>query len=184
MKPQKQTIKYAFGIILIIAVIVAGYFMLKGKTIAGGASLRNIPAISTGCRPTIGPNGVPVAPAPSIKVISPNGGEVYQAGQQIKVLWSSCNAPQGQVIGVTLEHVLANGVQAPPDSNGSPVTILAGDGINNAIPGVSNTGSAGFILPSFQTFPNGNNYRITVFWWNAQTSTGANDRSDNSFIIQ
>ena len=31
------------------------------------------------------------ASAPSITVLSPNGGEVYQAGQQIKVQWSTCN---------------------------------------------------------------------------------------------
>jgi hypothetical protein len=40
------------------------------------------PVVSTGCTSSS---------TPSIKVLSPNGGETYTAGQKITVKWSSCN---------------------------------------------------------------------------------------------
>jgi hypothetical protein len=32
---------------------------------------------------------------PSVTVLSPNGGEIYKAGQQVTVKWTSCNMPDG-----------------------------------------------------------------------------------------
>lgn len=93
MNSQKSIIKYVLTVVLVAAVVVAGYFIFKGKIAVNSASLHNIPAVSTGCHPTIGPNGQISAPTPSIVVISPNGGENYHPGDQVLVKWTTCNIP-------------------------------------------------------------------------------------------
>jgi len=47
-----------------------------------GSSGASVSVVNSTCTPTS---------TPYIKVLSPNGGEVYQAGQQIEVKWESCN---------------------------------------------------------------------------------------------
>ena len=125
-------------------------------------------------------NGITL-PTSSITVLSPNGGETYNAGDKITVKWKSSNAPADQHIGITLEHLQMNGeTQAPSDANGSPVTGLVSD-ISGQV--LVSSGSAVVTLPRFIQTTGSNYYRITVFWWNTQTSTGQNDRSDNYFTI-
>jgi hypothetical protein len=112
---------------------------------------------------------------PHLQVLSPNGGELYNTGGQMTVTWRTCNSPARQPIGITLEHVMPEGNQAPSDINGSPVIGLS-DGTNN-------DGTETFTVPNFETFPNGNNYRVTVWWWNNRFMTGTNDSSDANFTI-
>ena len=48
---------------------------------------------------------------PWIKVLSPNGGETYTAGQSLKVTWTSCNIPTTE--SVLIEIVRANTINVP-----------------------------------------------------------------------
>jgi hypothetical protein len=116
---------------------------------------------------------------PSLTLVSPNGGEIYHAGQQITVTWSHTNAiPPGQLIGIDLEHLQADGAtQAPSDANGSPVAIL-----DNGQTLVS-AGSAVVTIPNFAQTIGTDYYRISIFWWDAQTSTGWQDVSDSYFHV-
>ena len=41
--------------------------------------------------------------APWIKVLSPNGGETYTAGQQVKIKWQSCNIPTERKVLIVLD---------------------------------------------------------------------------------
>ena len=44
---------------------------------------------------------------PSITVVSPNGGEVYTAGQQITVKWTSCNIPANALVTIQLNDSIS-----------------------------------------------------------------------------
>lgn len=122
--------------------------------------------IGTGCLPTS---------IPSVTVLSPNGGEVFTAGQQITVKWTSCNLPPTAQIGVFLEYVPA------------PVVYNMLGGYNASVP---NTGIATITLPSILNWPGlpvsnpvswGNNYKMyisTNFIFPFQP-----DLSDNLFTI-
>ncbi len=46
---------------------------------------------------------------PRIWVLSPNGGEVYTAGQQITVKWRSCNISSDQVMTISLHDLYGSG---------------------------------------------------------------------------
>ena len=69
--------------------------------------------------------------APSITVLSPNGGEVYQSGQQITVKWKSCNGTENQVM----------------------IVLRSSQGGAREITTVPDTGSASIALPT--TFGDG-----------------------------
>ena len=49
---------------------------------------------------------------PSITVISPNGGETYQAGQQITVKWTSNNIAPSSLVSIFLRGSVANGTES------------------------------------------------------------------------
>ena len=106
--------------------------------------------------------------APWIQVTSPNGGENYNAGQQITVTWKGCNISTNTVMSVGLGYNYSGAF----NTNYMPQNIL-----------VANSGSAVFNLPptsSFVTngFQYGMHYRIDV------GATGvASDNSDNFFQI-
>lgn len=100
--------------------------------------------------------------APWIKVISPNGWESYEAGQQITVTWESCNVDQS--VGITL-----SGFPYPND-----IQFFLGNWVNSAdstetltIPATATTGNYIF---NVSTPP--------------ESSSGAEDWSDTSFTIQ
>ncbi|MEN9338395.1 MAG: hypothetical protein RI945_120 [Candidatus Parcubacteria bacterium] len=48
---------------------------------------------------------------PSIKVLSPNGGEVYQAGQQVEIKWKNCNTPAGSLTRILMARNMPNNHQ-------------------------------------------------------------------------
>ena len=123
--------------------------------------------------------------APSITVLSPNGGETFNTGGQMTVTWRNCNVPTTQPIGISLVHVKNSaGTQASPDANGSPVTIFAGYGLTSTVGGVPNSGAATFTIPNFQNIVGDiHNYRVTVWWWDPATQTGGSDDSDANFLI-
>src|SRR3989338_3505416 len=75
----------------------------------------------------------------SIKVLSPNGGEVFQAGQQITVKWKSCNVTPGSIGIILIKHdssVSYTQSEGPGDYAGfalggfDPYTGTADDGSN------------------------------------------------------
>ena len=46
---------------------------------------------------------IPQLSTPWIKVSGPNGGETYQAGQQVTVTWTTCNIPSTEKVNILLE---------------------------------------------------------------------------------
>lgn len=100
-------------IIAIIAVLVVGggavYYATKTPAPSSNTEENNyqpqanqnstIPPTTNTQAQNNNPSPTPTC-APSITVLSPNGGEVYTAGQQITVKWKSCNL--NQQVGITL----------------------------------------------------------------------------------
>lgn len=95
----------------------------------------------------------------SIKVLSPNGGETYQAGQQVTVKWKTCNVSSNSQVLVALHQ----------DGIWQNVVYLSNSTIND--------GSEIFTIPSSIAL---GNYKVRV------GSSAANiqqDFSDNLFTI-
>ena len=90
------------------------------------------------CNPSVLGHGIP-NPVPSqylcqqggpasLKIVSPNGGQIYQAGQQITISWASCNiSPANQAVRVDLDMPSLNSAFAltqVPVNNGSVTVTL------------------------------------------------------------
>ncbi len=109
--------------------------------------------------------------APWIRVTSPNGGEVYQAGQQINVTWQSCMIPSTEQVFIQLA-----------------IGPLNGNGSNNfeSLPFYThNDGSESVTFPSTlfeapDSWNYGNNFRVKVV---LNSNQGISDFSDNLFTI-
>lgn len=140
----------------------------NGTALGGGIG---ISAVNSACTPTT---------TPYIKVLSPNGGEEYVAGQEVTVTWQSCNNPH------TPKKVavrLSNG-------NGGYTYYLSGDNAMNV--GSPDTGSLTANLPpenhtslnsgSPVNFETGSNFRIEVFMYPVEWDQYS-DSSDNLFTI-
>lgn len=119
-----------------------------------------IPAVSTDCTSSS---------KPSITVLSPNGGEIYQAGQQITVKWKICNVPANTQLTIGLSMSVASGSH----TTSAPV-----------IKNTPNDGSESFILDSsiYDYFGKTNGYPFKIYIGSGGP-TGAYDESDNSFTI-
>ncbi len=107
------------------------------------------PPVQTGCIATT---------PPSITVTSPNGGEVYTAGQQINVTWTSCNIPANALINMTING--AYGLTA-----------------------AANNGNVFVNLPTIAQWPMllyGLHHKIYMEW---NGNTSVNDQSNNLFTI-
>ncbi|MFA6325245.1 MAG: peptidoglycan-binding domain-containing protein [Candidatus Paceibacterota bacterium] len=109
---------------------------------------------------------------PSITVLSPNGGEVYTAGQQITVKWTSCNIPAGNMMPI--------GLSIYDSSNNQTLGVTLTD--NSSL----NDGQEVVTLPTLASLGNlsqylvfGLHYKISV--WDSVTSTV--DYSNNLFTI-
>ena len=105
---------------------------------------------------------------PSITVISPNGGEVYTAGQQVTVNWTSCNIPSGDLVNIFLDI---------PSMNWS-IGLLQDN--------VPNSGSYTVTLPAkswVPTFPSGNIFRIAISKTLPSSALVAIDYSNSTFTI-
>lgn len=109
---------------------------------------------------------------PWIKVVSPNGGETYTPGQQIRVTWLSCNISSSALVLVHLDY--------------APGQVLYNMlGSYNAT--TVNSGSVSITLPLTTVWPGspnsvswGNNYKIFI---TLATPGGSTDYSDNLFAI-
>ncbi len=108
-----------------------------------------------------------------IQVLSPNGGEVYQDGQQITIKWKTCNIPTTEQIGMQLQYYDINDLPIGAISFGSSVSV--NDGIEIVtLPTIS----------LIQTFnPNaisGQHFKVEVV---RLVNPSIQDFSDNLFTI-
>ncbi|MDP3174552.1 MAG: peptidoglycan-binding domain-containing protein, partial [Phenylobacterium sp.] len=108
----------------------------------------------------------------SIKVISPNGGQTYTAGQQVTVKWSSCNIPTTANLQFSLfMYYPANN----PTATGFPLTLSTlNDGQETF-----NLPLAGNVVYGWSTMQYGNFFKIYVGY----PTAGVGDVSDNMFTI-
>ena len=107
---------------------------------------------------------------PSVTVVSPNGGNVFKPGQQISIVWTSCNIPVDDYIDITL-FSYKKGVRG--------VSFLFDAAINN--------GQTNITLPDKSVSNNaslewGNNFKIFINRISKQSP--ASDFSDNYFSIK
>jgi len=107
--------------------------------------------------------------APWVKVLSPNGGETYTAGQQVTVNWESCNV--NQLVGVTLVKTEIFSETVPPS-----VQVFLGNWV------ASNIGSEIVTIP--ETIPAGVRYKIRINTLSPLGGTSdIKDWSDDMFTI-
>ena len=124
------------------------------------------------------------ATTPWIKVLSPNGGETYTAGQKITVKWSSCKAI------APISIILIKHDSSLPYNQSEGQGDYAGFNLGGFNPntGVSNTGSLQVTLPSISNanLTPGQHYFISIAGQD-DSSIGsgfnARDYSDNLFTI-
>ena len=106
---------------------------------------------------------------PNIELLSPNGGEVYEAGQPVSLSWASCNIP----VSANLTANLYNNV------TGQAITLS-----NNYLP-FPNTGSVNLALPASPDWVLANSTNMTygtIYKFKIQ-SGAVNDFSNNLFTI-
>lgn len=95
-----------------------GFLMVLTLFILGGAQAHAAVSVPGPCD---------VNASPSITILSPNGGEVYQPGQQITVKWTSCNISANTTLNIGLYVDIGNNFGAITSS-----TVLnSGQGIIN-----------------------------------------------------
>lgn len=107
-----------------------------------------------------------------VKVLSPNGGEVYTSGQQININWATCNYSNPEIF-VILTYYDAN-------SNGQ---VILGYPYSILTP---NDGSEVLTLPnvpSISGLPSGNYYKILISDNGFPMNSSNYDFSDNFFSI-
>lgn len=159
------------------------YNLLSQNSISAAAATVKIPTINLAPKtiPTI-PNASisshinmnpgPLSPKPagplcqagisSVTVTSPNGGQVFLAGQQVTYTWNTCNHASSEQVSIYLNGPLVSGI--------GPHFIAT----------VANTGSYTFMLPTVSTYPQmqfGNLYRAQI------EVGGQQDMSDATFSI-
>jgi len=112
--------------------------------------------------------------SPSLTIISPNGGEVYQDGQKIEVKWTSCNISANANVSLTLNFLNGN-------DHGS-MSLFSGSTLND--------GTELITLPSMSLLNSipGKYYTIGIVY-NSSFATDKNnsqirDISDNTFTIK
>jgi hypothetical protein len=130
----------------------------NGTVLGGGIG---ISAVNPACTPTT---------TPYMKVLSPNGGEEYVAGEEIAVKWNSCNVPN--YIGVIIYDA-----DAPTWHQGNPIVLASGhyDGPTE------NDGEEVFTIPASTS---AGEYKIWVrHEYDDFTGAAYEDQSDNSFTI-
>lgn len=135
---------------------------------------------TTACLPTT---------APWIKVLSPNGGEVYKMGDTITIKWGTCNAKPEQTVTLGMGQVIPpyNGVPEGfhPSVRFSPTEIS-----NSGITTVKLDASSVSIISRLNgvwPFTSGSNYKILATLNPSSTNTeetpSVGDSSDNTFTI-
>lgn len=172
---QSKRRKYLFPLAIVVIVAAAALVIVNGNIGNQGASLflgTDKAALSKNVR-----NTLPCrmgSTAPEIKVISPNGGEIFTAGQNVAVNWATCNIPANAQILLTLVYVNPNG-----DGGGA---------VNVSTPNYGTTpndGSQVITIPSAVMTGNswifGKNYKINAEY--AYGTQVARDMSDDTFTI-
>jgi len=132
---------------------------------------------------------------PWIEVVSPNGGEVYQAGQRIEVKWRNCNM-QSPLVYISLMkqnprvpyvHGNEGNIIDPWWGMNRDGAMLPVNDPNLSTSGLpTNSGSAIVVLPSDSNVTSGRNYFITISGLDEPTVGGgyhARDWSDDTFTI-
>lgn len=179
MNKNKGIIGIGFILAIVLGIIVVGggaYYLGTKKSIK--LVENNSHEVSAG---PYGTEADYVAPAPitttctstsvpSLKVVSPNGGEAYTAGQKITVKWDSCNFPSNAK-GVNITVAWKGNLEALsfPIANGTP-----------------NDGQELITLPSQEKIKDFYNNKFVVHVQMnivGQDLTVNGDDSDNSFTI-
>lgn len=151
---------------------------LSGGTI-GGSTYSIVVYVNGG-----GPNGFdesdhlftinPSTTTPSITVVSPNGGEAFQAGQQIEVNWTTDNMSLNDQVDILIAHFTPAG-GGPGGSNYAE---------NLTLGGTANDGTEIVTLPiQFSGRPFGNHFKILVAKYPYFSASTIYDVSDNLFAI-
>ncbi len=181
MKPTPSKFKKFLlpGVIIVGLVLVGALLFMNGGTVDQGAALfnatRKTASVQTGVAGSLATNTQPLpclagSTTPKIKVMSPNGGEVYQAGQQITVKWSTCNIPANAQIAI----VLNDGVSG---TNSTGFGSVNNDGSEVVTVPVSAS-------PFWGNSPFGQRFKIKLNYKLAgQTTWTDGDNSDNLFSI-
>ncbi len=124
-----------------------------------------------GCLPTT---------VPWIKVVSPNGGETYTAGQQITIRWKSCNNPY------TPKQVvvrLSNSKDYYYYLSGNNFDHAYSPDIGSLTATLPLVGSVTSVSGEPRSFVVGKDFKITVIVY-PQEMDSIEDSSDNLFTIQ
>lgn len=137
------------------------------KTIASlDVNIRSVGSTSSGA--SLGSTGGTTSPslcnsvAPSIRVISPNGGETFTAGGPITIKWNKCNMTED----VYIQLYRTSGSGQTPINLGQ----------------TQNDGQQGYTIPSTAS----GQYRVRILAmsnWNGANQNAPVDDSDNSFTI-
>jgi hypothetical protein len=103
---------------------------------------------------------------PSIKVLSPNGGEVFTPGQEFTPTWTTCNIPGGdKIVAVVTVY----------DSRGNGAESIGYGQVAD--------GSVHLKLPSGSDYSKGTIYKLLLRWLNPATNNYVDDYSDTYFTI-
>jgi peptidoglycan hydrolase-like protein with peptidoglycan-binding domain len=152
-------LKFAFLLAIIIAAVplaTARAQVLPSSTITAASSL-------SGCLPSS---------APSIKILSPNGGEVFAVGTTMHIQWASCNISSSTAVNLQLLKQTTDASLNIPAYYGQALISLA----------VPNTGTYNWIIPS--SIPNATMYLVSIDGsTRGQEGSGFRDISDNTFSI-
>ncbi len=122
--------------------------------------------------------------SPSVKIISPNGGETYQAGGNIQLKWRTCNIPQNAIFSLmTLVNTSNNSYvmwEAGGEAGWAGMPSPLNDGVE--VIALDTTGSDPVIV-----VPPGTYKACMKGVWIGSTPPGlgvnVNDCSDNFFTI-
>lgn len=110
------------------------------------------------------PINISTGQSPSLSVLSPNGGEIFQQGSNITVTWSSVNIPTTASIIISLARTNATGVNVYPLSGDTP-----------------NDHQETFHLPALAT---PGSYKVLIGTNSYSSNDSLGDESDALFIIQ
>ncbi len=110
-----KSIKKVLGVVALIVIAV-----VMVKTYSDNVANKELGAVALETRPIGGDRGCTTKP--TLTVVSPNGGEQYQPGQQVTVTWKSCALAASEKVVVDL---------FTKTSTGSTTTLVLSTGTND-----------------------------------------------------
>lgn len=153
----------------------------KNKNTTSSPSLSSSPLAqntNNGSVSSSGPSATMMAPTnleSSITIISPNGGEIYQQGQNIPITWNTKNIPANASIIPVFNYIDSNDIGEIHNSGAQSLEHIL------------NTGNAVITPPTSLIIKPGKHYSITLVYQNYATGINAidvRDSSDGLFTIQ